>query len=53
VHVAHTVPPDVVEERSLPLDEPLVLLAREALTDEAPLEDLGSPGFDGGGPTAL
>src|SRR5204863_6802801 len=33
--VAHGVPPDVVDELTLALDEPLVLLARDALPDEA------------------
>ena len=37
VDVAHPVPLDVVEEDALALDEPLVLLARNALPDEAGL----------------
>ena len=35
VDVAHAVPAHVVEERALALDEPLVLLARDRLPDEA------------------
>ena len=38
VEVAHPVPLDVVEEDALPLDEPPVLLPRDALPDEALLE---------------
>ena len=37
VDEAHLVPLDVVEEDALALDEPLVLLARDALADEAAL----------------
>ena len=44
VDVAHPVPADVVEERALPLDEPLVLLARDRLPDEPLLERLGGLG---------
>ena len=38
VEVAHAMPLDVVEEDALALDEPAVLLARDALADEALLE---------------
>ena len=41
VEVAHPVPLDVVEEDALPLDEPPVLLARDALPDEPLLEGRG------------
>ena len=40
VDVAHPVTPDVVEERPEPLDEPLVLLARDRLPDVPALEGL-------------
>jgi hypothetical protein len=40
VDVAHPVPAHVVEERALPLDEPLVLLARDRLPNETLLERL-------------
>ena len=40
VDVAHPVPPNVVEERALALDEPAVLLARDRLPDEPLLERL-------------
>ena len=40
VDVAHPVAAHVVEERALALDEPLVLLARDRLPDEALLERL-------------
>jgi hypothetical protein len=38
VHVRHAVPLDVVHEHALALDEPLVLLARHVLADEAGLD---------------
>jgi hypothetical protein len=38
VDVSHPVPAHVVEEGSLPLDEALVLLARDRLSDEALLQ---------------
>ena len=41
VEVAHPVPLDVVEEDALALDEPPVLLARDALPDEPLLEGRG------------
>ena len=37
VEEAHAVPPDVVEEETLALDEALVLLARDGLAGPAPL----------------
>src|SRR5439155_14267417 len=37
VDISHTVPLDVVEEDALPLDEALVLLARDARADESRL----------------
>ncbi len=44
VDVAHPVAAHVVEERALTLDEPAVLLARDRLPDEAPLERLAGLG---------
>ena len=46
--VAHAVPLDVVEEDALALDEAPVLLARDALPDDALLEGRRALGLDGG-----
>src|SRR6185312_14890976 len=49
VEVAHPVPLDVVEEEALSLDEPAILLARDALAREALLDRRGGGGLGFGG----